>query len=254
MPDFDPARSDAIREGLIQHVARQSAPRLTVAESRADRRPAEPARPRARRHRTIQWVTAVTALVVAGGAIVAATYFARDAFVVGPPAASPTSSVSPAPSPSPTSTPTPSATPASPPPPAPDPADPMNWIVSQKGMGPLVLGMPFSAAIAAVPQAEDACGHAYSIRPGRLFFARWGAGVDDPLDVAAWARADGPHTVDGIGIGSTIDEVLAAYPYAVEVIRQGRYLQAGAMFFRVETGLVDEIGVTSGDIPWEYCG
>jgi hypothetical protein len=48
--------------------------------------------------------------------------------------------------------------------------------------------------------------------------------------------------------------VTGPYPNAVEVNRQGLYLQDGAVFFRVDSGTVDEIGVTTSDIPWEYCG
>lgn len=249
MPDFTPSRSDAIRDGLMQHAAaRTPARRATAAPVPAQRGAREARRPPATR-----WVTAVAAFVLVGGAVATVTAVAlnRDALVAGTPTPSPTITASPTPTPTPPPFPSPTPTPTAP---APDPADPTTWIVSQAGMGPLVIGMPFRDAIAAVPQAQDACGHAYSIRPDRLFFASWNGGPDDPLNVATWSRADGPRTAEGIGIGSTPDEVRAAYPDAVEVTRQGLYLQSGAMFFRIETGLVDSIGVTSDEVPWEYCG
>jgi hypothetical protein len=78
------------------------------------------------------------------------------------------------------------------------------------------------------------------------------------LEVAEWSGYLGgpsPRTPEGIGYGSSVEEVRAAYPNAVEVTRQGLYLLDGTVFFRVETGVVDGIGVTaSNDIPWEYCG
>ena len=257
MPEFTPSRSRAIREGLLQYASVHShatdafsarhAVKATIA--RAGRTSDQ----RGGGHRGVQWAAAVVAVVLVGGVVAVAANAALNGggAVAGPATPSPSMSVSSPPTPTPTGTlssPTPVA------PPAQDPTDPTTWVVSQSGMGPLTIGMPFTAAIAAVPEAQAACENAYFISPDTLFFARWGAGADDPLDVVTWARAEGPRTAEGIGIGSSPDEVRAAYPDAAEVQRQGAYLQSGAVFFRIETGVVDEIGVTSRDIPWEYCG
>ncbi|MET0735081.1 MAG: hypothetical protein ABWY55_05475 [Microbacterium sp.] len=135
-----------------------------------------------------------------------------------------------------------------------DPADPATWIVSDKGMGPLVIGMPFPEAIAILPRAEDACGHAYTGADGSAWIVRSGDLMDGPLDVVMWHGAPGPQTAEGIGIGSSVEDVRAAYPEAAEVAGQADHLQAGRIYFAVGSGAVTEIGVTATEVPWEFCG
>lgn len=259
MPEFTPSRSRAIRDGLIQHASARTQSHaikpfsaghaVTATNARAGDTPGR----RDVGHRGFQWAAAAVAVILVGGvvAIAATAGLNGGGTVAGPSLPSPSTSISSPPAS------TPTGAPSSPPPvspPAQDPTDPTTWVVSQSGMGPLTIGMPFTAAIAAVPGAQAACENAYFVSPDNLFFARWGEGADDPLDVVTWARAEGPRTAEGIGIGSSPDDVRAAYPDVTEVQRQGAYLQSGAVFFRIETGVVDEIGVTSSDIPWEYCG
>jgi len=261
MPDFTPSRSDAIRDALIRRTGSSLHGRAAT-ESMSATAPAAPgdralAIRRVPRGHGTQWATASVALVLVAGVVaISATAALNTGAPIG---AAPTTSTmeSPArPTPTPTSTatppgvPGPSATPA----PLDDPADPTTWIVSQSGIGPLRIGMPFPEAVTVLPNASNACDHAYRGADTELFIARWGTNADDHLDVVSWARAPGPKTAEGIGIGSSPDDVRAAYPSGVEVQRQGTYIQTGNIFFRIETGAVDEIGVTSGDIPWEYCG
>lgn len=267
MPEFTPSRSDAIRDGLIRHAAMSLHGRSVVPADSAANPPAAGGdlHPSAspRRHRGTQWATAAIALILVGGVIgVTATVALNSgAPVVGAtPSTSATRSATPTPTPTSTPTPTPPPSPSvdpsqsAPPTQVEDPTDPTTWMVSQAGMGPFLIGMPFPDAIILLPNARNACDRAYRSADNEFFIARWGAETDDPLDVVTWARAPGPVTAEGIGIGSSPEEVRAAYPDGLEVQRQGTYIQTGNIYFRIETGVVDEIGVTSGDIPWEFCG
>ena len=131
-------------------------------------------------------------------------------------------------------------------------------------MGPLVLGQPFADAIAEIPGAENACGHAYSASDLELWIAGWPTSLDGPpgpLGVALWGVGPaelvggGPRTPEGIGIGSTEAQVRAQYPDVTEVYRQGLNLRTGNVFFAIDpiSPVVTAIGVTNDDIPYEFC-
>ncbi|WP_157780398.1 hypothetical protein [Leifsonia xyli] len=161
------------------------------------------------------------AVVVAIGAAAVLTGCAGG--VAGAAATSPAVSASPTT----TSTPTamPSATPAA------DPADPSTWLVTFEGIGPLVAGSELAAvpselsAFTELAAPEEQCS-AYVYRLADTLRASTSGGRTDhehavdvtvswmgssdapgPSDVAA-----SPRTERGIGVGSTIAELKAAYP------------------------------------------
>ena len=127
----------------------------------------------------------------------------------------------------PTKTPTPSATPAptptesaSPAPvTGPDPADPSTWLIDAGGIGPLRLGMPLDAAVAAMP------GYVVGTCPNpAVRFLRsdspdlsdvslaLASGNDGNLALISLNDTPEPATAEGIRNGSTIAEAKATYP------------------------------------------
>ena len=159
--------------------------------------------------------------------------------------------------------------------PAADPDDPSTWVIGQEGMGPVSLGAPFEDARAAMPEGTgndencewtawwNATDEDYD-----LFAARASdSDANGPvivIDASAWAdpgSVEGPRTEDGIGIGSTFDEVQAAYPDAVPVesavAGAADVLQVGQVFFSSRPGedVVSAVTVTSLEVPpYEVCG
>lgn len=154
----------------------------------------------------------------------------------------------------------------------PDPEDMTTWVVSAEGMGPVQLGQPFADAVAAVPSwtVDENCSWAAfwnaSDQSQSAYFARQSDdddGVVTTIDVAALvdtvAPEDGPRTAEGIGLGSTWDQVMAAYPDAAEqqpTIGDETLLRTGEVFFAFpdpDAG-VSVITVTSLDEPpYEVC-
>ena len=156
-----------------------------------------------------------------------------------------------------------------------DPDDITTWTVSETGMGPIELDAAFDEAQAAVPAwtVPEACSWtAYWNDPDgavTAYFAEDGeqAGGVTTIDVAALtdsvAPEDAPRTPEGIGLGSTLDEVRAAYPDATEqnatigdamLLRVG---EQGTIFFTFPSGsdVVSAVTVTSRDEPpYEVCG
>lgn len=200
-----------------------------------------------RSRRTVIWLI-VAVLAVCAAIAIAVVVVTGQRGATPPTTPSAIETPSPSPSVSPSASPTPSPTPS-----AADPADPSTWVVTQEGMGPFRLGASFADASALVPNGQSACtGVTYGFdnalwvaegnnTPGTVQMVLWDGGQGGP----------GPVTAEGIGIGSSADEVRAAYPDATE---EGMYLRTGAVYFDVETGAVRAIGVTPGEIPSEFCG
>lgn len=206
-------------------------------------------RAHSRRRRGFAVVSATTAVAVVVSISVAVWLAPRPQQATPP---TPTTSATPTPTltPDPIVTPDPVATP-------PVAASPADWVLSPDGLGPVKLGMPLDQAAAEVGDAQLACPAVYTGDDHALWITGANGEPTDAVQVVAWARANataGPRTAEGIGIGSTIDDVRAAYPDSVEVNRQGLHIQVGRMFFRVESGTVDTVGATTRDIPYEYCG
>jgi hypothetical protein len=208
--------------------------------------------------RTVAYAATILASVVLLGACAAPAEPAGAAASPAPPAAVAT----------PTPTPTPSPTPAR------DPADPSTWIISETGMGPLVLDQPFSQAVAQLPSPVERdlerCTNQVWWRDAddsALVILHNGSNDAAPLHLVMWADwvepydVGGPRTAKGIGVGSTVDEVRAAYPDAVETTQAVspdiHYLAVGTVFFsyREPSTVINVVTVTAADQPpYELCG
>ncbi|GAA1782241.1 hypothetical protein [Agromyces lapidis] len=177
----------------------------------------------------------------------------------------------PAPSAEPTVIGTPSATPSAAPV---DPADVTTWTITTGGMGPIQRGAPAEATLAGLTafETDEYC-------PGRIALSADGAatllvihpeGVDEVSAVWANGRpdADGvlpasPATEAGIELGSTMDELTAAYP-ELEPTNQPAAESfgyavgddaSGYVNFLVEDDTVVMIGVQErAGVPKEFCG
>ncbi len=168
-------------------------------------------------------------------------------------------------------TPTPESTPSA----TADPDDPSTWVVTQDGMGPITLGAPFPEALALMPQgttndAENCAWSGWWNAPDedyQVYMARQGDGPEDGpvflIATAAWSNPSarpGPRTAEGVGIGSTADEVRAAYPEAIEVADSIDpsivYLHVGRIYFTYrDDPVITAVTVTTADAPpYEICG
>lgn len=168
---------------------------------------------------------------------------------------------------------------ASPDPAEPDPEDPSTWTVSAEGIGPVLVGGDFDATLAELPTTWTSDGAACSWAafwnaPDTSFSMHFVRGADDqsePIsEISASTMADsvagpvGPETAEGVGIGATRDEILAAYPDAEEgtAVVDGEWIRVpsesdGEIFFQFLTGAdrAWAVTVTTRDEPsYEVCG
>ncbi len=166
------------------------------------------------------------------------------------------------------------ATPKPDQPSAPDPDDPSTWVLSDDGVGPYRLGMPLADALDVAPGYEQVCEGAFlrEFDPsGQDDVDVWMAESDGTLGYLTTNSPNGPRTVEGLGVGSTTTDVLAAFPDATLEFRNSRYLRAGNMIFGFHSASdydapepyldpegdpeeITEVGVTAGGIPYEFCG
>lgn len=253
-PTFDPRRKAAIRELVVDNAA------------------AHPGRAGGRKRTALVAILVVLALTISGGSV---AYALGTGLIHLTPAAapSPTPTVTPTPTltPTPTSTPTPAV-------PVQDPADPSSWVIGFDGVGPVAIGAEMSTIPPLLPGWTDET-DALCV-PGQLdLMAPDGLTMDTFIFESSgdrvanihlsWNRtvADGrpvvsPKTDRGIGIGSTREELLAAYP---EIPVTGRYsdivdfygLNNGSgtwIAFAVQDDVIDRITVgPSSGMPSEYC-
>ncbi|MFB2584525.1 hypothetical protein [Herbiconiux liukaitaii] len=183
-------------------------------------------------------------------------------------ASSPSAAANPSPTPTPTPTgaPTPTSTPEAGPPY--DPADMSTWDITYTGIGPVQLDRPVAEVLAEVAAGEEGC------RPGvASFFESGVVGVGDGSDPALIAVAttgpssslditQKPSTDAGIAAGSTVDELLTAYPDAEPFTdatgRPGYRLTDGSSwihFTSVDGLTINIIDVSRATINLkEYCG
>jgi hypothetical protein len=175
-----------------------------------------------------------------------------------------------APSVSPTPTPTPIETmPA-----AVDPADVTTWVITTEGMGPIERGAAYPAVIAGLPSFEvsEWCPWVAGLTTegaGSMILTH-PEGVEEITSVWVTGRPDeagtvpaSPSTETGIMLGSTMDELAAAYPDLQQVnqVAAESFGYAvgddahGYLDFIVEDGAVVLIGVQDrAGVPKEFCG
>jgi hypothetical protein len=165
--------------------------------------------------------------------------------------------------------------------------DPATWIIDETGIGPFKLGADLTAVEATLPELtadgsvecpnpaatflvspsvnvtiiNDAAGKIYGVEVGNEF--------QTPSSSIGLAHTplSGPHTTQGVGLGSTLAELNAGASDAVQSGYQGydpnfpswTVKQSAASWttfsLRTDTGTVDAIGVWPGELPpYEYCG
>jgi hypothetical protein len=168
---------------------------------------------------------------------------------------------------------TPTATPT-PTPTGPDLADPSSWTVDFTGVGPVELGAPIlgtaSLMTAFTVATQEACpwvtAYAAEGLPSVWLPDPQDTGVVGQIVLQAWSgpaavAASSPKTDAGVGVGSTLAELRAAYPALTE--QQGKYAvfyavtdDAGHWInFSVMDDVVDAIVVRDeAKIDSEYCG
>lgn len=145
---------------------------------------------------------------------------------------------------------TPSATPTAA---AEDPLDPSTWLISAQGIGPARLGQPVAAIVAALTEYQVPADAASNCpNPAITFLAPAGGSTSNaPLLLAAnpdgtlWGVAfsdAGPHGVSGVGVGSSLADVRAAYPTGTDEMRYS------------DTPNLLTVRGTPGWISWEYDG
>ncbi|MGV9769479.1 hypothetical protein ACWDR7_08405 [Microbacterium sp. NPDC003461] len=155
-----------------------------------------------------------------------------------------------------------------------DPADPSTWVIHGGAVGLVAMGDPFEATLAELPEdwaPVEGCENVASWSGGEdlsIWFVAGSSGAIETIAVEGGLGdpAGGPRTPVGIGLGSTRDEVRAAYPAAEEVpatIGEATYLRQaeadaadGALFFEVAAGddRVSSVTMTQRDEPpYEPC-
>lgn len=181
-----------------------------------------------------------------------------------------TEAAAPSASPTPTSTPSETATA--------DPADPSTWIISDAGVGPIEVGGDFAATLTALPTewTNDQQSCAWSAwwksedTSWGMYFVRGNESEGDPIKeisvyTASEVATDGPVTAEGLGVGATKEEILAAHPEAEEGVSEiggGSWIRLPGdgdahVFFDFREGetVANDVVVTTMSQPsYEVCG
>ncbi|QBR73701.1 hypothetical protein [Microbacterium sediminis] len=152
-----------------------------------------------------------------------------------------------------------------------DPADPTTWVIDGGAVGEISLGDDYLATAEDLGDGwDETCEGltAWGNPELNVFFVAGSDGTIETITVEGLIGdpSAGPRTPDGIGLGSTRDEVRTAYPTVEEVapaIGDGVYLRQsdddptdGARFFEFAAGddRVSSITLTTRDEPpYEPC-
>ncbi|WP_394768257.1 hypothetical protein [Lacisediminihabitans sp.] len=163
-----------------------------------------------------------------------------------------------------------------------NPADPATWIVSDTGIGPFQLGANVTSVTAQLPAGSAATVECPNPLAG--FFdlagiqvvlfrddagAIVGVSAGNPLQSPNAATDSGrsplggPHTLKGIGYGSTVAELTSAYPLIERPAADDNFPRfterttgRSSISFNVNLAsqTVNDMGVWPDSPPYEYCG
>lgn len=145
--------------------------------------------------------------------------------------------------------------------------DPATWVIADGSVGAVHIGGDFAETLDELPAGwgvDETCGVVASWDSASfdVTFSQGGAGIGTiAVEGGLGEPSHGPRTPDGLGLGSTRDEVKAVYPTAEDVAEEG----SGAVILRVpgedprggvvhfqlsaETDRVVAIILTSGATP-----
>lgn len=254
-PPFDRQRSRSIRTMLVSEAQRDVTSGSKLAK------------------RVALLVSLILAALLASTGGVALALTGNIPFV-GQPASPLTSTLTPVPTMTPTPTPTPTAKPTPTPTPRPsiDLSAPETWIIGEGTVGPITLGQSRADAAAAMPaftkESYQCDVDVYASKVSRMQIVltpdATGTSVDKILvNSGRDASERSPRTKAGIGLGSTVDDIVAAYPniqrpdtrlYPTYSLRQpdGTWID-----FRIASDTQTVLGITvmrGAYPPPEYCG
>ncbi|MFM9919120.1 hypothetical protein [Lacisediminihabitans sp. H27-G8] len=165
-----------------------------------------------------------------------------------------------------------------------NPADPSTWIVSDTGIGPFQLGSNWKNVTAQLPAGRapneecpnplagffDLAGIRIAVfldDSGAILGVSAGNPFQTPNAATDSGRRPlgGPHTLEGIGYGSTVAELTSAYPSIERPAPDDnenfpRFIQRTtarpSISFTVNLAsqAVNDMGVWPDSPPYEYCG